>query len=117
MYGLACSEVGENEKAIRIFNAIIASDPDFSAAYHNRGIAFKELGDYESSILDLNKAISLTPDAGRSYMRRGEIFRILSRIDEAVKDFNKYLELSGNEYGDAEEIRQMIRDLGYEPEY
>ena len=49
----------EYERAVEDYDQAIRINPNYSEAYHNRGIAFHRLGHYEESERDLAKVAEL----------------------------------------------------------
>ena len=109
--------LGQYDEAISDFNRAISLHPEFATAYSNRGSSYYDLDLYDEALRDYNKAIALDPEFAYAYYNLGETFRILGRKKESAHNFNEYLRLHGNKDGDADDVRQMIRDLGYKPKY
>ena len=57
--------------AAQEFTKAIELDPDYAAAYYNRGFAYGKLGQYQRGIEDFDKAIQLDPDYAENYYSRG----------------------------------------------
>ena len=57
--GLALSEIGELEKAIKEFNLIVEIEPSFYKVFYNRGLIKKKLGDLKGACEDWKKAAEL----------------------------------------------------------
>ena len=71
-----------SEWSIEGFDKAIELDPDYAAAYHNRGISYSDLGQYQRSIEDYDKAIELDPDYAEARTHRQ---RALRALDESAK--------------------------------
>ncbi|MEE9913816.1 MAG: tetratricopeptide repeat protein [Deltaproteobacteria bacterium] len=69
--GIAYTQLGQNEQAIKDFNEAIRLKPDNVNAYNNRGIVYFNLGQYQRTIEDSNEAIRLKPDNVNAYNNRG----------------------------------------------
>ena len=67
MHGIANSELGRHEEAIKDFDNAIKLAPQNADAYNNRGNAKFELGHNEEAIKDFDKAIELKPDYASAY--------------------------------------------------
>jgi tetratricopeptide (TPR) repeat protein len=115
--GMAYSKLDQYEVAIKDFNKAIELDPQYTRSYYNRGFAYHNLVQLEKAIQDYTVAINLNSQYADAYYHRGLALWILLEEFEAADDFNMYLKINGNKSEDAEKVRQMIRDLGYTPEY
>lgn len=60
------------DAALRQFDRAIEADPDFGAAYANRGILYDRMGRYEKAIADYRRALELDPglDEGPGWLTR-----------------------------------------------
>ena len=68
---LLSPSLGEYKSAISDFTTAIKLDPDYPAAYNNRGVAYGNLGEHRSAISDYTTAIKLDPDYAKAYRNRG----------------------------------------------
>ena len=55
-------QLGRTPESLLAFNTVIALEPDFGAAYANRGILHDRMGRYEKAIADYEKAMELEPE-------------------------------------------------------
>ncbi|MBN2395126.1 MAG: tetratricopeptide repeat protein [Candidatus Atribacteria bacterium] len=116
--GYVYSEQGNLQAALKDYTIAISLNSQFAGDYVNRGNIYADLGNYEAALRDFTKAIWLDPQHAVAYVNRGNIYRLfLNNKKAAVDDYNSYLRINGNKHGNAEYIRQLIRDLGYEPLY
>src|SRR3990167_4842469 len=90
----------EYDDAIEAYTSAIALDPNYAAAYNNRGDAYANKGQYDRAIEDYNKAIALDPNYADAYGNRGNAYRNKGHIDRAIEDYNKAIALDRN-YADA----------------
>ena len=72
----------------------IASYPNNSQSFINRGVARHQLGDYRGAVMDYSKAIELAPDSALAHNNRGLSRIKLMDLDEAVDDFSKAITLN-----------------------
>ncbi|MCK5760919.1 MAG: tetratricopeptide repeat protein [Candidatus Delongbacteria bacterium] len=115
--GLAYYKLKQYEKAIDDHTNALKFNPKHRIAYYNRGLALKKLKRHNEAVKDYSKAIELGLKTAPVYYSRALAYRQLHKKKESSDDFNEYLKLNGNKDGDAEEIREQIKALGFEPKY
>lgn len=115
--GNAHSNLENYKQAITDYSVAIEINPDYAEAYSNRGIAYGNLNNNEEALTDFSKAIEVNPKYAKAYSNRGIAYENLNDYRASAADYNEYLRLAGNSFNDAEQVRQWIRDLGYEPKY
>jgi len=115
--GFAYNDLGKYSAAIQDFSKAIELNPKDATTYFNRGSTYLQLKKYNEAIEDYTKVIELNPQDASTYKHRAIIYMAINQKVNAANNFNNYLKLNGNKSGDADEVRQMIRDLGYIPEY
>ncbi len=86
----------EHDSAIEAYTNAIALDPNYAAAYNNRGIAYDDKGQYDRAIEDYSKAIALDPNLAAAYFLRGLAYDSKGQYDIAIKNFTKAIELDPN---------------------
>ena len=84
----------DRKAAIDAYDKAIQLQPDYAAAYNNRGSAKAGLGRYDEAIADCDKAIQLQPDYAAAYNNRGNAKAGLGRYDEAIADYDKAIRLN-----------------------
>jgi tetratricopeptide (TPR) repeat protein len=85
---------GENDDAIKMFNAAIKLDPANAEYYYLMGDLKGHIAKaHKEAISDLNKAIKLDPQYAKAFQRRGELLFLNKEYEEAKKDFTKAIEL------------------------
>lgn len=94
--GTALYSKRQFEKAIPEFDAAIAAEPEYFAAYIDRGLCRYELGKYDDAITDFNKAEELNPDHPFPYQNRGCVYFAQRKFEEAEAQFEKALEKDPN---------------------
>src|SRR3989338_3217676 len=110
----------EYDDAIEAYTSAIALDPNYAAAYNNRGAVYAKNSlikalldknknpriadvyknnadeDYDRAIEDYNKAIALDPNYALAYARRGSAYDNKGQYDRAIEDYNKAIALDPN---------------------
>lgn len=112
--------LGENVKALEIFDSIIDENDDdvandFVEVFHKRAVAKYLLGNYDSSKQDLDVVINKDPTHHNAWMRKGVIDLVQENPEDALDSFRRVLELSPWCPGVMTNItcaKNMISDLG-----
>ena len=95
--------------AIAAFNEAIRLNPNYPAAYNNRGSARDDLGDRKGAIEDYNQALRINPNYAAAYNNRGIARRGLGDKKGAIEDYNQALRINPN-YALAYNNRGIARD-------
>ena len=90
---LLSPSLGEYKSAISDFTTAIKLDPDYPAAYNNRGVAYGNLGEHRSAISDYTTAIKLDPDYLVSFATRGISYYKLGEYNTAISDYTTAIRL------------------------
>ena len=80
-------------KAMEYLNNAIKLQPDFKAAYNNRGNAYNDLGQPQRAIQDYDTAIRLKPDYADAYYNRGNAYYKLKQYQRAIQDYDTAIRL------------------------
>jgi len=101
-------DLGNYEKAAEYDSKAIEKNPEYSAAYFERGYAYQLLQKYDLAIADYNKAIEInknwevTSNLSLAYFNKGLSYYSLQpqqkeNISNALNDWSKSIELNPNE--------------------
>ena len=111
---------GDFSGAIRDYDKAIELDPNYAAAYNNRGNSYATLMQYERSIQNYDKAIELNPNDAAAYNNRGNSYHNLKQYERAIQDYHKAIELDpndanayynrGNSYSNLKQYELAIQD-------
>lgn len=82
----------ENNTAREYYDAAIALDPDYAAAYIARAQSWLQDYGYEPAIADLTRAIELDPAMASAWMLRGEAKLALEDFEGAISDFGEAIQ-------------------------
>lgn len=86
-------EMGNVSEAIKEWDKVLTTNPDYAWGYYRRGW-FKDLsGDFDGAVEDLSMSIVLDPDYAYSYDSRGEIYKKQGKNDMAEADFKKVIDI------------------------
>ena len=84
------------DRAIDIFNGVIATDPNDAKFYFKRGIEKNKQGRYQDAIIDYNQGIILAPDFAFGYAMRASAKVELGLYQEAINDYDRFIALAPN---------------------
>jgi predicted O-linked N-acetylglucosamine transferase (SPINDLY family) len=85
---------GELEKAIELYDGLIARQPDDAEAHYTRANALNRLGRSEAALGGYDRAVALKPDYANAFCNRGTVLERLGRWQEALASYERTLELS-----------------------
>ena len=84
------------DRALSDCNEAIRVDPDYAAAYINRGNAYLGKADIDDAFADFNAAIRLDPKSAWAFNARGEIYKNKGDFDRALSDFGEAIRFDPN---------------------
>jgi tetratricopeptide (TPR) repeat protein len=126
---------GNYEKAIEYYTKSIELNPEFLAAYINRGSIYHDIKEYEKAIKDFNKAVEINPEIAEAYNNRGYSYICIKEYEKALRDLDRAIQLKpgnmgaynnrGLAYAGLKEYEKAIKDYnkaielnpGYSPAY
>ncbi len=106
--GLSKAITGDWQGAIADYTLAIQQNPNFAAAYNNRGIAYRQLGQHQQAIADYTQAILLTPNNAELFNNRAIAHLSLGQRQMAISDFTTAISLNPN-YARAHYGRGTVR--------
>ncbi|MGA2905451.1 MAG: tetratricopeptide repeat protein [Candidatus Korobacteraceae bacterium] len=83
----------DSTEKLRFYNQAISLNPDYAAAFNNRGNARRAQGDLEGALQDYSEAIRLRPGFAKAVNNRGEVRYAKGDIEGALRDFNEAVRL------------------------
>ncbi|NER21505.1 MAG: tetratricopeptide repeat protein [Symploca sp. SIO1C2] len=87
-------ELGKIEDAIARYNQAIEFNPDYDAAWYNRGVALYDLGKIEEALASYDQAIEFNPDYEQAWNNRGIVLYSLGKIEEALASYDQAIEFN-----------------------
>ena len=84
---------GDNEEAIRRFNAVVKINPELYQPYFFRGVAKFNLKDFIGARADFSISINLHPYFTHAYHYRGITQERLNNYNSALQDYNSAIEI------------------------
>ncbi|HXQ32969.1 MAG TPA: tetratricopeptide repeat protein, partial [Anaerolineales bacterium] len=82
-----------SDDELHCYTRAILLNPEYAAAYNNRGLVRKAKGDLDGAIKEYNEAIRLDPKVAQAYNNRGSARDAKGDLDEAIKDYNEAIRL------------------------
>ncbi len=84
------------EEALEAYERALALNPEFKAAWNNKGNTLEELKRHDEALKAYEEALRLDPKYSLAWNNKGSTLNELKRFDEALEAFNKALELNPN---------------------
>ena len=86
-------DTGNTQLAQSSFSRAIELNPQYAAAFYNRGTTYRDLKDYPAALADYARAIELNPQDAAAFYNRGNTYAALKEYERALADFARALEL------------------------
>jgi tetratricopeptide (TPR) repeat protein len=93
-------EAGDKQRAMELYEEIIALDPSYAAAYINLGTIQFHLRDFERAEYLYRRATEVDPSYVLAYFDLGNVLDELERLEESIEAYRKAVELAPR-YADA----------------
>ena len=87
---------GKYDWAIRNYNWALQHDPNYVAAYCERGIAYAAKGEHDRAIQDYDQALQHDPNYVAAYCERGIAYAAKGEHDRAIQDYDQALQHDPN---------------------
>lgn len=87
-------EDGDYEEALKVFDEVISTYPDYKEAYMGRAITLMQLNELDTSRRDFDRAITLDTNFAAAYANRGILNDRTGHYAEAVQDYRKAVALN-----------------------
>ena len=91
--GYLLAEQKDHAEAIKAYGQAIRLNPNYAAAYNNRGNSMLRLKEYKRAIADYDKAIRLDSNYALAYNNRGVARSDLGQHEAAIVDYKKAFDL------------------------
>ena len=100
MAAVQAEEAGEKQRAISLYEEILAFDPQYAAAYINLGTIFFHLRQYGRAEELYRQATEADPTYVLAFFDLGNVLDELERLDESIAAYGRAVELAPR-YADA----------------
>jgi tetratricopeptide (TPR) repeat protein len=119
--GVAESNLGKNDDAIRDFNKVLDLEPQRYESYYWRGLAYNNKKMLPQAIQDLSKAITIEPSKSEYYAWRGLLNYNVHNVQASIDDYTKAIQLNPKDlasyanralsYKDTKQWEKALADL------
>ena len=96
--GIALSDSGHSDEALRVFEKILERDPRNAVALQNAGIALLKKGDAPAAIERFGRAFAINDRLPRAWNARGVAEAQLGRAPEAIASWKRATDLDPRQY-------------------
>ena len=94
LLGSSYQKIGEQNEAIRVFNAGLRIDPNNTSFSNNLGNSYKYLLNYEKAEIIFSEIIKKNPQYINAYINLGNLKRDLNKFDEAINLYEQANKIS-----------------------
>ena len=91
-FGTELMQYGDYNYALRVFNNIIITDPQWSEAWNKRATVFFLMNKLSNSLDDIDKVLSLEPRHFGAPSGQARIFIKLQKYEKAIKSIERALD-------------------------
>ncbi|MBL0009308.1 MAG: hypothetical protein IPP25_19585 [Saprospiraceae bacterium] len=84
----------EFEAAIKLYNSLIANEPENPRAYNGRANVYRLMNDFDQALLDVYKALELDPNYGTAFATFAEINAHKNNLNEFYLNFENAIRLN-----------------------
>lgn len=88
------AEVGPYEEALAYFSEAMATDPNYSEYYNERGNVHMKMERFDEAEQDYLHAVELSPPYAEVWTNLGQRYRIQGRMTDAVQAYSRALDLN-----------------------
>jgi Flp pilus assembly protein TadD len=92
LLGIISHHVGNNEKAIEMYQKAIKIEPEKAEYYSNLGAAQNQLEDFVEALSSYSKSIKLEPQNNTTRFNQAITQRMLGQIEEALSNYQKIID-------------------------
>ena len=90
-FGVELMQYESYDYALKVFNNIIATDPEWSEAWNKRATVFFLMNEYTSSLNDIEKVLRIEPRHFGALSGQARIFIKLQKYEKAILSLKKAL--------------------------
>ena len=91
-FGTELMQYGDYYYALRVFDNIIVTDPQWSEAWNKRATVYFLMNEFTNSLDDIDKVLSIEPRHFGALSGQARIFIKLQKYEKAIKSIERALE-------------------------
>ena len=91
-FGTELMQYGDYNYALKVFDNIIVTDPQWSEAWNKRATVYFLMNKFKNSLDDIDKVLSMEPRHFGALSGQARIFIRLQKYEKAIKSIEKALE-------------------------
>jgi tetratricopeptide (TPR) repeat protein len=110
--GAANLSVGNYEESLNFFDNAIRIEPNYSAAYNNKGNALQNLGRIDEAMDCYNKAIDIDPNEPLFWYNKACLLDSTERVEEAIESYLQTIKLNPQHIGALNNISICYARMG-----
>jgi Flp pilus assembly protein TadD len=88
------AHAGDIQRALEYIDRALSLDPDFAAAWHEKGNCLEELGRCEEAVSNYDLALKLDPYNAETWFNKGLVLKKMGRSDESSACINHGIDLA-----------------------
>ncbi|NTV00061.1 MAG: tetratricopeptide repeat protein [Methanoregulaceae archaeon] len=92
--GHESARAGEMQQAISQIDKALQTDPDYAAAWHEKGNCLDEIGRCEEAVSCFDKALELDPYNAETWFNKGLTLKKMGKGDESSSCINHGIDLA-----------------------
>ena len=111
-FGTELMQYGDYSYALKVFDNIIVSDPEWSEALNKRATVFFLMNQFKDSLVDIDKVLNIEPRHFGALSGQARIFIKLQEYEKAIKSIERALDFypSFKSREMIPEIERLIRE-------
>ena len=90
-FGTELMQYGNYNYALKVFDNIIVSDPEWSEAWNKRATVYFLMSQFTDSLYDIDKVLNIEPRHFGALSGQARIFIKLQKYEEAIKSIERAL--------------------------
>ncbi len=109
----ACSahELNHHERALTLFDQLLAIEPAHALGHLNRGVVLQALGRWQESVMSLTQALALDSGIALGWNNLGVALKQLKQLDAALQCFDRAIDLQSDLASAHSNRGVVLRDL------